>query len=150
MSLRFTRSCMKSFCVTMLLAASASGFADADVAERYSGADQVSLVKVSRVGNLVNPAMTSRGMLAVEGLTYTVQVLKEWKGAGENNLTFRVDFNNCVNMLRKDEVYLVFSHQNDDGNLQAYNCDDLINAEAAEEVVAQLDDLSRMTVAQSL
>lgn len=127
---------------------SGAAVASSDLAERVSQSDQVSLLKVKRVGNLVNPAMTYRGMMAAEAVLYTAQVLKDWKGNGQANVTFRVDFSDCVNMLHKDQSYLVFSQRNDDGNLQTYGCADMIQADAAQDLVAQLDNLAHFQVAQ--
>ena len=122
---------------------SGAAVAGSDIAERFGQSDQVSLLKVKRVGNLVNPAMTYRGMMASEAVVYTGQVLRDWKGSGETNVTFRVDFSDCVEMLRKDQSYLVFSQRNDDGDLQTYGCADMI-----QDLVAQLDTLAHLQVAQ--
>ncbi len=126
---------------------SVSADSDISLGERLESVDMVSLVRVNRVGNLVNPAMTTRGMMAVEGLRYTAGVLKGWKGVEQEIVTFRVDFSHCVNDLSVGEEYLVFSRQNIDGDLQTFSCGDMIPAAAAQDLVAELNALDHLSVA---
>ncbi len=131
-----------------LLLGAAAAADSPTVVERYGEADQVSLVRVNRIGNLVNPALTSRGMLAVQSALYSVKVLREWKGNGQSSVAIRVDYSDCAQTLRKGQDYLVFSRRNEQQQLQAYRCEDLIVAETAAELVAKLDRLVHLAVAK--
>lgn len=129
------------------LSAGAGAVTDSSLHERFHAADVVSLVRIHRVGNLVNPAMTSRGMMAVEALSYTAGVIKGWKGQDQSMVNFRVDFSDCVNDLQVGEQYLIFSRQNLDGGLQAYSCEDMIPAAVAQDLVAELNAMNQLSVA---
>ncbi|WP_179957441.1 hypothetical protein [Exilibacterium tricleocarpae] len=125
-----------------------AALADEDLQRRYQAADMVSLVKVKYIGDLVNPAMSVHGLIAVEGYVYTAQLLQQWKGAEQRNFKIRVNLNDCHARLQLDSEYVVFGKQAKDYDFQSFSCDDLVPREQALALVEALNNVRDRQVAE--
>ena len=165
---RYTQRCSLFTLVIILIGwFSISGLVYADsateLAEKFQQADQITLIKINRVGYLVSPPVSAianivnqnkKGIWVAEGVSYTGIALRHWKKLQEGVLqnefsintqveayTFRVNYNHCVEELSQGEQYVIFSQQNEQGQQQVYRCDDMIKVEEAQYLMAQLDSM---------
>lgn len=120
----------------------------AEVQQRFGEADLVSLVKVRFIGELVNPAMSVHGLIAVEGYVYTAEMLRQWKGVERNNIKLRVSLSDCHSRLQLDGQYVVFGKRGRDGDFYSFACRDMVLLEEAETLLGALDRLRDMQVAK--
>ena len=114
---------------------------DEALQQRYSAADMVSLVKVKYIGDLVNPAMSQHGLVAVQGYVYTAELLQQWKGAQRPNFKIRVNLRDCHARLALGNEYLVFGKLGEGYDFQSFSCDDLVPRGQAVDLLSALDRL---------
>jgi len=103
------------------------------LSERYDLANVVTLVRVLRAGNLINPASSANGSVVVEGAAYSAELIRIWKGSVNNPVGFRVFFSNCLAPLEIQQQYLVFAQYSIEGILQAVSCEDMLAGEDSEK-----------------
>lgn len=97
--------------------------------ERYDLANVVTLVRILRKGNLINPASGTHGFIAIEGAAYSAELIKTWKGSVKNPMGFRVFFSHCLSSLEIQKEYLVFAQYSIEGILQAVSCEDMLTGQ---------------------
>ena len=115
---------------------------------RFKEADMVSLVRINYVSDLINPAMSVRGLVAIQGYMYTSHIVRSWKGLEMPNFKLRVDLSDCRDRLEVEKEYLVFMQRTGYNRFQSYSCEDLVLGEKAQEQMAALDKIIDMQVAK--
>jgi len=103
------------------------------LSERYDLASVVTLVRVLRTGNLINPASSVGGFVVIEGAAYSAELIKTWKGSAKNPMGFRVFFSSCVSPLEIQKKYLIFAQYSVEGILQAISCEDMLEGPDSEK-----------------
>jgi hypothetical protein len=110
---------------------------------RYQSAEWVSLVRIESLNSLINPSMSAEsGAMAVQGYSYTLTVLQDWKSGSNNGDKLRVDLSDCPILLILDNDYLVFANRNYRGQLQLQSCQHFIHANDAVGVIGLLNELN--------
>ncbi len=117
--------------------------------QRFDDADMVAVVKVNYISELVNPAMSVQGLVAVEGYRYTARLMRSWKGLEQQNFKFSVKLSACTKRLKAKQEYLVFGNATRYKKFQASSCEDMVPLEEAEELMVGLDKITRINVAKS-
>ncbi len=115
--------------------------------ERIEESSLVAQVKILHITDLINRAMTFDGALAVQGQSYQVSSVRDWKREDstegsltrEQTLELRIDLQDCYRRLDVGKEYLVFAHHNEGREFQSYSCLDAIAIGAAQELVAELN-----------
>lgn len=114
------------------------------VEHRYHHSEWVSLVKVESVQSLINPTLSSySGMTAVQGYSYSVSVVQDWKSGEKDPVKLRVDLSDCPLLLAIDNEYLVFARQNYRGGLQVSSCKDMVHRNDISAVLPVLEALKQ-------
>jgi len=103
------------------------------LSERFDLANVVTLVKVLRTGNLINPASSVNGFVVIEGAAYSAELIRTWKGSAKNPMGFRVFFSSCVSPLEIQKKYLIFAQYSVEGILQAISCEDMLEGPDSEK-----------------
>ena len=143
------RRCLTSGWIFLaLLLGSAASHGAGDIAARYAKADEIAMVQINHVGNLVNPTLSTGGMLAVEAMVYVGEVKHAWKGRGRESMKFRVELSDCALSLRAQQVYLIFGRRSADDELLVSHCEDMVDSDAATALAVGLDNLTRLSFAQ--
>ena len=119
--------------------------------QRFQRSEWVSLVRVESVQSLINPSLTSQsGMTAVQGYSYSLSVVQDWKAAKSDVVKLRVDLSDCPLLLALDNEYLVFASENYRGGLQIKQCDDLLHRNDAIPVMSLLESLKETQKSASI
>jgi len=103
------------------------------LSERFDLANVVTLVRVLRTGNLINPASSVDGFVVIEGAAYSAELIRTWKGTAKNPMGFRVFFSSCLSRLEIQKKYLVFAQYSVEGILQAISCEDILEGQDSEK-----------------
>ena len=118
--------------------------------EDLDAADFVAEVEVLNKEALINRALSFSGMMSVEGYSYHLNVLRQWKKgasiaeAGVEDNRLLVELASCHHLLNKQQRYLVVARlERDQGfghnSLVADNCRGLIPSDQAVDFTAQLE-----------
>lgn len=118
------------------------------VLKRFMQADLVSVAKVASISDLVNTALSVPGLIAVQAYVYTFEPLMNWKGDKTDFMRVRVDLSDCHKRLQSGEEYLLFSQFTDAEYYRTYHCDDLIEREKAIDIIASLEQIRAINVAE--
>lgn len=109
--------------------------------ERLDASDWVSFVRIESIHSLVNPALsTESGMMAVQGYSYTLSVLNNWKGEAEKaSPKLRVDLSDCPILMVLDTDYVLFADKNYRGNWQLKSCEHFMPKSEAASLLSFLN-----------
>lgn len=109
---------------------------------RFQESEWVSLVRIESLNSLVNPSLSAEsGLAVVQGYSYTLSVLQDWKSGSDDSVKLRVDLSDCPVLLALDNDYLVFASRNYRGQLQLQSCEHFVHAGEATPVVSLLNKL---------
>ena len=135
-------------CTCLLLAGGALGLwaeneqppLDPAWTERYEKADWVAMVRIESVASLVNPALSSEsGMMVVQGYSYAMTVLQQWKSSAESPAKMQVDLSDCPLILGLDSDYVVFAARNYRNQLQLASCKHVLHSSEANSLISWLN-----------
>lgn len=137
--------------VCPLFSIAESNINDTEVAEkkaaleqRYQQSEWVSLVKIESVQSLISPTLSNQsGLTAIQGYSYSLSILEDWKMGSQEPFKLRVDLSDCPLLLAIDNDYLVFARTNYRGSLQVSSCKDMVHRNDVGSFLPLLESLKQ-------